>query len=81
MVCVSVVRRRSLNSHGSPPDMAETPSGVCADVRVPSTALHLFVSHFISKFVRKVIAVSKTVPSFPTKCDCIALWVNSPHLF
>ncbi|XP_053502779.1 autophagy-related protein 16-1 isoform X1 [Ictalurus furcatus] len=40
-----VVRRRSLNSHGSPPDMAETPSGVCADVRVPSTALHLFDAH------------------------------------
>ncbi|XP_053363389.1 autophagy-related protein 16-1 isoform X3 [Clarias gariepinus] len=38
-------RRRSLNSHGSPPDNAETPSGVCADVRVPSTALHVFDAH------------------------------------
>ncbi|MCJ8739789.1 hypothetical protein PDJAM_G00051130 [Pangasius djambal] len=38
-------RRRSLNSHGSPPDSAETPSGGCADVRVPSTALHVFEAH------------------------------------
>ncbi|MCI4385557.1 hypothetical protein PGIGA_G00051840 [Pangasianodon gigas] len=38
-------RRRSLNSHGSPPDNAETPSGGCADVRVPSTALHVFEAH------------------------------------
>ncbi|XP_026994593.1 autophagy-related protein 16-1 isoform X3 [Tachysurus fulvidraco] len=41
----SVNRRRSLNSHGSPPDNPETPSGVCADVRVPSTALHIFDAH------------------------------------
>lgn len=40
-----VTRRRSLNSHGSPPDSTETPSGVCADVRVPSTALHVFDAH------------------------------------
>ncbi|XP_060799289.1 autophagy-related protein 16-1 isoform X2 [Neoarius graeffei] len=40
-----VGRRRSLNSHGSPPDNIETPSGVCADVRVPSTALHVFDAH------------------------------------
>ncbi|XP_058269873.1 autophagy-related protein 16-1 isoform X1 [Hemibagrus wyckioides] len=40
-----VSRRRSLNSHGSPPDNTETPSGVCADVRVPSTALHVFDAH------------------------------------
>ncbi|XP_046718211.1 autophagy-related protein 16-1 isoform X2 [Silurus meridionalis] len=38
-------RRRSLNSHGSPPDNTESPSGVCADVRVPSTALHIFDAH------------------------------------
>ncbi|TSX85980.1 Autophagy-related protein 16-1 [Bagarius yarrelli] len=40
-----VARRRSLNSHGSSPDNTESPSGVCADVRVPSTALHVFDAH------------------------------------
>ncbi|XP_062873226.1 autophagy-related protein 16-1 isoform X2 [Trichomycterus rosablanca] len=37
--------RRSLNSHGSPTETADAPSGVCADVRVPSTALHIFDAH------------------------------------
>ncbi|XP_066522822.1 autophagy-related protein 16-1 isoform X1 [Hoplias malabaricus] len=37
-------RKRSLNSHGSP-ESVEAPSGVCAEVRVPSTALHVFDAH------------------------------------
>ncbi|XP_067307491.1 autophagy-related protein 16-1 isoform X2 [Pseudorasbora parva] len=36
-------RRRSLNSFGSP-EAAEAPAA-CADVRVPSTALHVFDAH------------------------------------
>ncbi|XP_061073378.1 autophagy-related protein 16-1 isoform X1 [Conger conger] len=38
-------RRRSANSFGSSPDGAETQPGVCAEVRVPSTALHTFDAH------------------------------------
>ncbi|XP_022525992.2 autophagy-related protein 16-1 isoform X1 [Astyanax mexicanus] len=38
-------RRRSLNSHGTSPDSSDVPSGVCAEVRVPSTALHTFDAH------------------------------------
>uniref|UniRef100_A0A672R4F8 Autophagy-related protein 16-1-like n=1 Tax=Sinocyclocheilus grahami TaxID=75366 RepID=A0A672R4F8_SINGR len=41
LVCV---RRRSVNSFGSSPESAEVPSA-CADVRVPSTALHIFDAH------------------------------------
>ncbi|CAB1347440.1 unnamed protein product [Coregonus sp. 'balchen'] len=38
-------RRRPGNSYGTSPENTETPSGVCADVRVPSTALHVFDAH------------------------------------
>ncbi|XP_041733124.2 autophagy-related protein 16-1 isoform X1 [Coregonus clupeaformis] len=38
-------RRRPGNWHGTSPENTETPSGVCADVRVPSTALHVFEAH------------------------------------
>lgn len=37
-------RRRSVNSFGSSPETAEVPSA-SADVRVPSTALHIFDAH------------------------------------
>ncbi|KAI2656499.1 Autophagy-related protein 16 [Labeo rohita] len=37
-------RRRSVNSFSSSPETAEVPSA-CADVRVPSTALHIFDAH------------------------------------
>lgn len=37
-------RRRSVNSFSSSPESAEAPSA-CADVRVPSTALHIFDAH------------------------------------
>ncbi|XP_043114268.1 autophagy-related protein 16-1 isoform X5 [Puntigrus tetrazona] len=37
-------RRRSVNSFGSSPESAEVPPA-CADVRVPSTALHVFDAH------------------------------------
>lgn len=37
-------RRRSVNSFSSSPENAEVPSA-CADVRVPSTALHIFDAH------------------------------------
>ncbi|XP_042627682.1 autophagy-related protein 16-like [Cyprinus carpio] len=37
-------RRRSVNSFSSSPEGAEVPSA-CADVRVPSTALHVFDAH------------------------------------
>uniref|UniRef100_A0A8B9HFG5 ATG16 autophagy related 16-like 1 (S. cerevisiae) n=1 Tax=Astyanax mexicanus TaxID=7994 RepID=A0A8B9HFG5_ASTMX len=40
-----ILRRRSLNSHGTSPDSSDVPSGVCAEVRVPSTALHTFDAH------------------------------------
>ncbi|XP_028817231.1 autophagy-related protein 16-1 isoform X3 [Denticeps clupeoides] len=38
-------RRRSVNSFGTSPEATEPPSGVCAEVRVPSTALHIFDAH------------------------------------
>ncbi|XP_035647315.1 autophagy-related protein 16-1 isoform X1 [Oncorhynchus keta] len=38
-------RRRPGNSYGTSPENTETTSGVCADVRVPSTALHVFEAH------------------------------------
>uniref|UniRef100_A0A671NN08 APG16-like 1 n=1 Tax=Sinocyclocheilus anshuiensis TaxID=1608454 RepID=A0A671NN08_9TELE len=41
---VIISRRRSVNSFGSSPESAEVPSA-CADVRVPSTALHVFDAH------------------------------------
>ncbi|XP_072546872.1 autophagy-related protein 16-1 isoform X2 [Salminus brasiliensis] len=41
----NIFGRRSLNSHGTSPESADAPSGVCAEVRVPSTALHVFDAH------------------------------------
>ncbi|KAK9520328.1 hypothetical protein VZT92_020222 [Zoarces viviparus] len=38
-------RRRPANSFSSSPEHPEAPSGVCAEVRVPSTALHVFEAH------------------------------------
>ncbi|XP_030008434.1 autophagy-related protein 16-1 isoform X3 [Sphaeramia orbicularis] len=38
-------RRRSANSFSTSPENTETPSGVCAEVRVPTTALHVFEAH------------------------------------
>ncbi|XP_071769972.1 autophagy-related protein 16-1 isoform X3 [Centroberyx gerrardi] len=38
-------RRRTANSFSTSPENAEAPSGVCAEVRVPSTALHVFEAH------------------------------------
>uniref|UniRef100_A0A672SRG7 APG16-like 1 n=1 Tax=Sinocyclocheilus grahami TaxID=75366 RepID=A0A672SRG7_SINGR len=40
----NIFGRRSVNSFGSSPESAEVPSA-CADVRVPSTALHVFDAH------------------------------------
>lgn len=46
--CLTVLlflsRRRTGNSFSTSPENTEAPSGVCAEVRVPSTALHVFVS-------------------------------------
>ncbi|KAM9318032.1 autophagy-related protein 16-1 isoform 2-T2 [Pholidichthys leucotaenia] len=41
----SLCRRRSANSFSTSPESVEAPSGVCAEVRVPSTALHVFEAH------------------------------------
>ncbi|KAM6946181.1 autophagy-related protein 16-1 [Aplochiton taeniatus] len=38
-------RRRAGNSFSTSPETAEAPSGVGADVRLPSTALHVFEAH------------------------------------
>uniref|UniRef100_UPI0037E8A365 autophagy-related protein 16-1 isoform X1 n=1 Tax=Semicossyphus pulcher TaxID=241346 RepID=UPI0037E8A365 len=38
-------RRRPAGSFSSSPESTEAPSGVCAEVRVPSTALHVFEAH------------------------------------
>ncbi|XP_038548345.1 autophagy-related protein 16-1 isoform X1 [Micropterus salmoides] len=38
-------RRRHANSFSSSPENPDAPSGVCAEVRVPSTALHVFEAH------------------------------------
>ncbi|XP_071352171.1 autophagy-related protein 16-1 isoform X2 [Trachinotus anak] len=38
-------RRRTANSFSSSPENTEAPSGGCAEVRVPSTALHMFEAH------------------------------------
>ncbi|XP_050985513.1 autophagy-related protein 16-1 isoform X5 [Labeo rohita] len=40
----NIFGRRSVNSFSSSPETAEVPSA-CADVRVPSTALHIFDAH------------------------------------
>ncbi|XP_014185332.1 autophagy-related protein 16-1 isoform X4 [Astatotilapia calliptera] len=37
--------RRSANSFSTSPESSEAPSGVCAEVRVPTTALHVFEAH------------------------------------
>uniref|UniRef100_H3D0U0 APG16-like 1 n=1 Tax=Tetraodon nigroviridis TaxID=99883 RepID=H3D0U0_TETNG len=41
----NIFGRRSANSFGTSPETAEAPSGLCAEVRVPSTALHVFEAH------------------------------------
>lgn len=38
-------RRRTANSFSTSPESTEAPSGVCAEVRVPCTALHVFEAH------------------------------------
>ncbi|RXM98966.1 Autophagy-related protein 16-1 [Acipenser ruthenus] len=40
-----ITRRRSVNSYGSSPESTEVHTGVCAEVRVPTTALHVFDAH------------------------------------
>lgn len=41
----NIFGRRHANSLSSPAESAETPAGACADVRVPTTALHVFEAH------------------------------------
>uniref|UniRef100_A0A3P8U8N0 ATG16 autophagy related 16-like 1 (S. cerevisiae) n=1 Tax=Amphiprion percula TaxID=161767 RepID=A0A3P8U8N0_AMPPE len=41
----NIFGRRTANSFSSSPESTEAPSGVCAEVRVPSTALHVFEAH------------------------------------
>ncbi|XP_034404384.1 autophagy-related protein 16-1 isoform X2 [Cyclopterus lumpus] len=41
----NIFGRRPANSSSSSPENNEAPSGVCAEVRVPSTALHVFEAH------------------------------------
>ncbi|XP_070826031.1 autophagy-related protein 16-1 isoform X3 [Chaetodon trifascialis] len=41
----NIFGRRTANSFSSSPENTEAPSGVCAEVRVPSTALHVFDAH------------------------------------
>nr|XP_057935313.1 autophagy-related protein 16-1 [Doryrhamphus excisus] len=41
----NIFGRRSANSFSTSPENTETPVGACADVRVPSTALHVFEAH------------------------------------
>lgn len=41
----NIFGRRSANSFSTSPENTEAPSGVCAEVRVPSTALHVFDAH------------------------------------
>lgn len=41
----TIFGRRPANSFSSSPENTEAPSGVCAEVRVPSTALHVFEAH------------------------------------
>lgn len=41
---VVLSRRRGANSLSECPENSEAPSGACVEVRVPSTALHVFVS-------------------------------------
>ncbi|XP_073339578.1 autophagy-related protein 16-1 isoform X2 [Pagrus major] len=41
----NIFGRRTGNSFSTSPENTEAPSGVCAEVRVPSTALHVFEAH------------------------------------
>ncbi|XP_006637931.1 autophagy-related protein 16-1 isoform X2 [Lepisosteus oculatus] len=41
----NIFGRRSLNSFGSSPENAEAHTGVCVEVRVPTTPLHVFDAH------------------------------------
>lgn len=41
----NIFGRRAANSISSPPESAESPAGVCTEVRVPTTALHVFEAH------------------------------------
>uniref|UniRef100_A0AAQ4RJW7 APG16-like 1 n=1 Tax=Gasterosteus aculeatus aculeatus TaxID=481459 RepID=A0AAQ4RJW7_GASAC len=41
----NIFGRRPANSFSSSPENTDAPSGVCAEVRVPSTALHVFEAH------------------------------------
>ncbi|CAJ1066423.1 autophagy-related protein 16-1 isoform X3 [Xyrichtys novacula] len=41
----NIFGRRPAGSFSSSPENTEAPSGVCAEVRVPSTALHVFDAH------------------------------------
>ncbi|CAN9511242.1 unnamed protein product [Ophioblennius macclurei] len=41
----NIFGRRTANSLSTSPESAENPTGVCAEVRVPTTALHIFEAH------------------------------------
>ncbi|XP_029922418.1 autophagy-related protein 16-1 isoform X3 [Myripristis murdjan] len=41
----NIFGRRTANSFSTSPENTEAPTGVCAEVRVPSTALHVFDAH------------------------------------
>ncbi|KAL7400253.1 hypothetical protein ABVT39_009250 [Epinephelus coioides] len=41
----NIFGRRTANSFSTSPENTEAPTGVCAEVRVPSTALHVFEAH------------------------------------
>ncbi|XP_039985901.1 autophagy-related protein 16-1 isoform X3 [Xiphias gladius] len=41
----NIFGRRTANSFSTSPENHEAPSGVCAEVRVPTTALHVFEAH------------------------------------
>ncbi|KAM7412457.1 hypothetical protein PAMA_020035 [Pampus argenteus] len=41
----NIFGRRTANSFSTSPESTEAPSGVCAEVRVPCTALHVFEAH------------------------------------
>ncbi|XP_061682932.1 autophagy-related protein 16-1 isoform X2 [Syngnathoides biaculeatus] len=41
----NIFGRRGANSFGTSPENCQTPSGACVEVRVPSTALHVFEAH------------------------------------
>ncbi|XP_061536826.1 autophagy-related protein 16-1 isoform X3 [Phycodurus eques] len=41
----NIFGRRGANSFGTSPENSQAPSGACVEVRVPSTALHVFEAH------------------------------------